>query len=95
MGWTFAEDDYQCHMIPLHLQEIVDDQPLAFGLDGYPVYGLAIENLDEAFGRHDQMVITDITQAPNHHIICHSLRVKLILSMMGLIHSPLKTQLSF
>ena len=47
-------DDYHYHMIPLHLQEIVgDDQPLAFGLDGYPVYGLTTENLDEAFGRYD------------------------------------------
>ena len=60
-------------MIPLHLQEIAgDDQPLAFGLDGYPVYGLTSENLDEAFEDMTQMVITDITQAPNHHIICHS-----------------------
>jgi Raf kinase inhibitor-like YbhB/YbcL family protein len=34
-------DDYHYHAAPLHLQAIVGkDQPIAFALDGYPIYGL-------------------------------------------------------
>ena len=48
-------DDYHYHMIPTHLEDIVGkNQPLAFGLDGFPVYGLTNEPLDNAFGRYDE-----------------------------------------
>ena len=48
-------DDYHYHMIPLHLEENVGtEQPLAYGLDGFPVYGLTNEILDKAFGRYDE-----------------------------------------
>jgi phosphatidylethanolamine-binding protein (PEBP) family uncharacterized protein len=34
-------DDYHYHAAPLHLQAIVGkDQPIAFALDGYPIFGL-------------------------------------------------------
>lgn len=47
-------DDYHYHLIPTHLEETVGtDQPLAYALDGYPVYGYTDETLDEAFGRYD------------------------------------------
>ena len=47
-------DDYHYHLIPTHLEEIVGtDQPLAYALDGYPVYGYTEETLDEAFGYED------------------------------------------
>lgn len=33
-------DDYHYHIIPLHLQSVVGkSQPVAYALDGYPVYG--------------------------------------------------------
>lgn len=48
-------DDYHYHMIPTHLEDIVGkNQPLAYGLDGFPVYGLTNEPLDNAFGRYDE-----------------------------------------
>jgi len=48
-------DDYHYHMISLHLEENVGtEQPLAYGLDGFPVYGLTNEILDKAFGRYDE-----------------------------------------
>ena len=47
-------DDYHYHLIPTHLEETVGtDQPLAYALDGYPVYGYTDETLDDAFGRYD------------------------------------------
>ena len=47
-------DDYHYHMIPTHLEdEIGTDTPLAYALDGYPVYGYTDEVLDNAFGRTD------------------------------------------
>jgi phosphatidylethanolamine-binding protein (PEBP) family uncharacterized protein len=47
-------DDYHYHLIPTHLEETVGtDQPLAYALDGYPVYGYTTETLDDAFGRYD------------------------------------------
>lgn len=47
-------DDYHYHLIPTHLEETVGtDQPLAYALDGYPVYGYTNETLDQAFGRYD------------------------------------------
>lgn len=47
-------DDYHYHLIPTHLEETVGtNQPLAYALDGYPVYGYTNESLDNAFGRYD------------------------------------------
>ena len=48
-------DDYHYHLIPTHLEETVGtDQPLAYALDGYPVYGYTDQTLDQAFGRYDR-----------------------------------------
>ncbi len=34
-------DDYHYHIAPLHLQEVVgEDNPIAYALDGYPIFGL-------------------------------------------------------
>ena len=47
-------DDYHYHLIPIHLEETVGtEQPLAYALDGYPIYGYTDETLDDAFGRYD------------------------------------------
>jgi len=41
-GHCGRADDYHYHIAPLHLQEIVGrDKPIAFALDGYPIYGLS------------------------------------------------------
>lgn len=40
-GHCGRADDYHYHIAPLHLQEIVSrDKPIAYALDGYPIYGL-------------------------------------------------------
>ena len=53
-------DDYHYHTAPLHLQRIVGkDQPIAYALDGFPLYGLqepdgsAVVGLDEYNGHSD------------------------------------------
>lgn len=39
-GHAGRADDYHYHIAPLHLQEFVGvDQPIAYALDGYPIYG--------------------------------------------------------
>ncbi len=48
-------DDYHYHLVPTHLEETVGKtSPLAYALDGYPVYGYTDETLDNAFGRTDE-----------------------------------------
>jgi hypothetical protein len=40
-GHCGRADDYHYHAAPLHLQSIVGkDKPIAYALDGYPIYGL-------------------------------------------------------
>jgi len=40
-GHCGRADDYHYHAAPLHLQDVVGKgQPIAFALDGYPIYGL-------------------------------------------------------
>lgn len=40
-GHCGRADDYHYHIAPLHLQEITGkDHPIAYALDGYPIYGL-------------------------------------------------------
>lgn len=59
-GHAGRADDYHYHIAPLHLQEIVGNgKPLAYALDGYPIYGLtesdgsAVKNLDSFNGHTD------------------------------------------
>ncbi len=56
-GHCGRADDYHYHAAPLHLQSIVGKgQPIAFALDGYPIYGLTepdgspVGKLDEFHG---------------------------------------------
>lgn len=53
-------DDYHYHIIPLHLQSVVGKaQPVAYALDGYPVYGTTepdgstLRTLDACGGHED------------------------------------------
>ncbi len=59
-GHCGRADDYHYHIIPLHLQSTVGKNlPVAFALDGYPVYGAtepdgsAMRKLDECGGHED------------------------------------------
>jgi len=56
-GHAGRADDYHYHVAPFHLAEVVgEDSPIAFGLDGFPIYGKrepdgsAMEPLDAAHG---------------------------------------------
>lgn len=58
-GHCGRADDYHYHLAPLHLQKALGkDKPLAYALDGYPIYGLtepdgsAPEGLDALHGHH-------------------------------------------
>lgn len=47
-------DDYHYHIAPLHLEKIVGKgKPIAYALDGFPLFGLTDEKLDEFNGRFD------------------------------------------
>lgn len=51
-GHCGRADDYHYHLPPTHLQSKVgDDKPIAYALDGFPVYGETNEPLDENLGR--------------------------------------------
>lgn len=58
-GHAGRADDYHYHIAPLHLQDAVGaNQPIAFALDGYPIYGetepdgSAVQAVDE-FNGHE------------------------------------------
>lgn len=59
-GHCGRADDYHYHVAPLHLQKIVGIKvPIAFALDGFPIYGLTeidgkvVKGLDEFNGNFD------------------------------------------
>ncbi|GAA3511704.1 hypothetical protein GCM10022393_26780 [Aquimarina addita] len=51
-GHCGRADDYHYHLAPTHLQSKVGpDKPIAYALDGFPVYGETNQQLDENLGR--------------------------------------------
>ena len=51
-GHCGRADDYHYHIPPSHLQaKVGNDKPIAYALDGFPVYGETTEPLDENLGR--------------------------------------------
>jgi len=51
-GHCGRADDYHYHLPPSHLQPIVGtSNPIAYALDGFPVYGETTEELDEYLGK--------------------------------------------
>jgi len=51
-GHSGKADDYHYHLPPTHLQDEVGvGKPIAFAMDGFPVYGETTEKLDEFLGR--------------------------------------------
>jgi hypothetical protein len=53
-GHCGKADDYHYHIAPLHLQKIVGEgNPIGYALDGFPLYGLTDQKLDEFNGRFD------------------------------------------
>jgi len=51
-GHCGRADDYHYHLPPTHLQSKVGDgKPIAYALDGFPVYGETTQQLDEYLGR--------------------------------------------
>lgn len=60
-GHCGRADDYHYHIVPVHLEKVVGkDQPVAYALDGYPIYGYQDEKapdfapLDRLSGHKDQ-----------------------------------------
>ncbi|WP_430425889.1 YHYH protein [Maribacter litoralis] len=50
-GHCGRADDYHYHLPPLHLQDQVGEgNPVAYAVDGFPVYGKTTETLDEYLG---------------------------------------------
>lgn len=48
-------DDYHYHIAPLHLEKLVGkDNPIGYALDGFALYGLTDEKLDEFNGRFEK-----------------------------------------
>ena len=48
-------DDYHYHLPPTHLEELVGEgNPIAYALDGFPLYGYTNKTLDDALGLYDE-----------------------------------------
>jgi len=51
-GHCGRADDYHYHLPPTHLQsQVGKDQPIAYALDGFPLFGETSETLDKNLGR--------------------------------------------
>ncbi len=51
-GHCGRADDYHYHLPPNHLQSIIGDgKPIAYAVDGFPVYGETTDDLDEYLGK--------------------------------------------
>jgi len=51
-GHCGRADDYHYHLAPTHLQsQVGEGKPIAYALDGFPVYGETTKTLDENLGR--------------------------------------------
>lgn len=54
-GHSGRADDYHYHLAPEHLQEVVGNgNPIAYALDGFPLYGKTNKPLDKYLGRFNQ-----------------------------------------
>ncbi|MBP2830664.1 YHYH protein [Aquimarina sp. U1-2] len=54
-GHCGRADDYHYHIPPTHLEAIIgSDQPLAYALDGFPIYGETTDELDEYLGKFNE-----------------------------------------
>ncbi|SIS80585.1 YHYH protein [Neptunomonas antarctica] len=54
-GHSGKADDYHYHLAPEHLEAIVGEgNPIAYALDGFPLYGKTEAPLDEYLGRFNQ-----------------------------------------
>ena len=54
-GHSGKADDYHYHLAPEHLEKIVGEgNPIAYALDGFPLYGQTEEPLDEYLGRFNE-----------------------------------------
>lgn len=53
-GHSGRADDYHYHLPPTHLEAIVGSgNPIAYALDGFPIYGETTETLDASLGRYN------------------------------------------
>ncbi|BFP42040.1 YHYH protein [Flavobacteriaceae bacterium GF1] len=51
-GHAGRADDYHYHIPPVHLEATVGaNNPIAYALDGFPIYGKTTDELDEFFGK--------------------------------------------
>lgn len=54
-GHCGRADDYHYHLPPVHLQATVgEDNPIAYAVDGFPIYGQTIDQLDEFLGKFNE-----------------------------------------
>ncbi|OJJ22338.1 hypothetical protein BKI52_06545 [marine bacterium AO1-C] len=53
-GHCGRADDYHYHLPPTHLESTIgSNMPVAYALDGFPIYGQTTETLDENLGRYN------------------------------------------
>ena len=54
-GHSGKADDYHYHLAPEHLEKVVGEgNPIAYALDGFPLYGKTDAKLDEYLGRFNE-----------------------------------------
>tara|TARA_R110002126_G_scaffold286177_2_gene437651 strand:- start:3119 stop:4483 length:1365 start_codon:yes stop_codon:yes gene_type:complete len=54
-GHCGKADDYHYHVPPTHLESVVGtDKPIAYAFDGFPIYGVTTDELDEYLGKFNE-----------------------------------------
>lgn len=74
-GHCGRADDYHYHLPPTHLQETVGEgMPIAYAVDGFPLYGETTEELDESLGKLNEDGSYQYHAVPDYPYLIASMR---------------------
>ncbi|MBL6445419.1 YHYH protein [Fulvivirga sp. 29W222] len=97
-GHSGNGDDYHYHFPPVHLNSKTGTYPIAFVLDGFPLYGYSepdgstVTGLDEHFGHEDENGYYHYHASSNAPYMTPSLRGVVTVDQEGIQHNQIEPQ---
>ncbi len=97
-GHSGNGDDYHYHYPPVHLASKTNGYPIAFVLDGFPLYGFTepdgsqVTNLDEHFGHEDENGYYHYHASQTAPYMTPSLRGVVTVDQEGIQHNQIEPQ---
>ncbi len=97
-GHSGNGDDYHYHYPPVHLSSKTNEYPIAFVLDGFPLYGFTepdgsnVTGLDEHFGHEDENGYYHYHSSKTAPYMTPSLRGVVTVDQQGIQHNQIEPQ---